>query len=328
MINYSLKYNNKKLLLEKNLLKFSKKDVVIRIRSCGICGSDINILKNGSHRVSDGRVMGHEIVGQILNFDKKNGPKNRNILLGADIPHPDKSDYALGHEIDGGFQKYLVINKNILKKIPHFITQKKINFKIASLCEPIACCLNGFKNMNFKKNKSVIILGAGPIGHLLSIICIFKKAKEVYLFDQNIKKLKLGPIHKKIHKLHLSELKEIQNSNKKFDFGFVACSSGDAQNEILKHMNKNSVVNFFAGIKFKKKSKLIPLNTNLIHYNQIKVLGSHGSTKKDIIESAKLIVNNKLDLKGIVTNSYNIKNYKNAFKDLNKGVSLKAVITP
>ena len=328
MINTSLHIYRNKLILKKKILKFSKADVVIKVKCCGICGSDINILKNGSKRLSEGRVMGHEIAGEILNHDSKKNSKIRNILLGADIPNNNKIDYALGHEIDGGFQKYLVLKKELLKKIPHFVTNKKINFKISSLCEPIACCLNGFKGMNFKKNKSVIIFGAGPIGQLIALLCVFKKAKEVFLIDVSDNKLKLGPKNKKIIKLHAKNLLKLNKDNKRFDYGFVACSSGNAQNEILKYMKKKSIVNYFAGIKYKIKSRLVPINTNLIHYNQIKIIGSHGSTKTDIIESAKLIIDNKLNLNGIVTKSYGIKDFKQAFRDLKMGKSLKAVIIP
>lgn len=326
MINYSLKLSNKELVLDKSKIKFSKNDLIIKIKSCGICGSDINILKNGSFRVKNGTVMGHEISGEIISQNSHS--RKKYIFLGADIPNKQKLDYALGHEIDGGFQKYLVLNNKLFKKIPHFITTKKINFKIASLCEPIACCLNGFKNLNFKKNRSVIIFGAGPIGQLLALICVYKKAKEVFLFDENKKKIELGPQNKIIHKFHTKHLSKILKSEKKFDYGFVACSSMKAQNEILNHMKKNSAVNFFAGIKYKGKSKLTPINTNLIHYNQIKIVGSHGSTRSDIIESAKIIIEDKINLKGIITKSYNIKEFKNAFRDLKNGKVLKAVITP
>lgn len=326
MINTSLNFYKKKLFLKKKLVNFNKSDLVIKVKSCGICGSDLHILKNGSKRVSDGRVMGHEISGQIIDRNK-NKDKIRNVLFGADIPHKYKSNYALGHEIDGGFQKYLSIDKKLFKKIPHFITKKKINFDKASLCEPLACCLNGFKNMNFKKNRNVIIFGAGPIGQLIALLCVYKKAKEVLIIDQNKKRLKLGTKSKKIKKLHTKELSNLLNKNKKFDYGFVACSSSKAQNEILKYMKKNSIVNYFAGIKNKGK-KLVPINTNLIHYNEIKIVGSHGSTKKDVVKSAKLIIEKKINLDGIITKSYNMYNYKKAFSDLKNSKSLKAVIRP
>ena len=325
MINFSLNFKNKKLILKKNLINPTKSDLIIRVKSCGICGSDLNILKNGSHRVSNGRIMGHEISGEILDQNNKKS-KKKNIFLGADIPNKEKKDYAFGHEIDGGFQKYLILKKKFLKKVPHYITTKKIDYKIASLCEPIACCINGFKDMNFKQNKSVIIFGAGPIGQLIAQICIFKKAKEVFLIDQNINRLYLGTKNKKIKKLQNKEFIKIYKGNKKFDYGFVACSSADAQNEILQYMKKKSTVNYFAGIK--NNSRLVPIDTNLIHYNEIKVVGSHGSSKADIIKSAKLIINKKLNLKGIITRSYSINYFKRAFKDLKKGICLKAVITP
>jgi len=72
----------------------------------------------------------NEISGKIVKVPKneKYFKKNSNIVLGADIEDHTKEDFALGHEVDGGFQKFLAIKSNILKKFPHFFTKKKINY--------------------------------------------------------------------------------------------------------------------------------------------------------------------------------------------------------
>ena len=100
------------------------------------------------------------------------------------------------------------------------------------------------------------------------------------------------------------------------------------KNEILSVMKENSTVNYFAGIKSKKKINLVPINTNLIHYKKINIVGSHGSTAKDINQAAKLIINKKINFSDIISQSYYIKNYKQAFNNLRKGNALKVIIKP
>ena len=330
MINTYLKFFNNKLVKGNKYINVleKKSKILIKVKSCGICGSDINILKNGSKRVSNGTIMGHEIAGIIMKFkNNKFVNTNKNVLLGADIPNKKNLDYALGHELDGGFQKYLEISKKNFRNIPHFITSKKINFDYASLCEPLACCLNGFNKINFRKNKTVIIFGAGPIGQLIALICLYNKASKICIVDSNNDKLKIGIKNKKVNKINLKKFKQIKE-NLSFDYGFVACSSGKAQNEILGVMKENSTVNYFAGIKSKKKVNLVPINTNLIHYKKINIVGSHGSTAENINEAAKLIINKKINFNDIITKSYNINKYKEAFNNLKKGKALKVIIRP
>ena len=70
------------------------------------------------------------------------------------------------------------------------------------------------------------------------------------------------------------------------------------------------------------------MDTNIIHYKQLKIVGSHGSTKKNLITAAKLIVNKKINLSKIITNKYSIKNHAAAFKKSRSGDSLKVIINP
>ena len=68
----------------------------------------INKLKKGSNRVKKNTVLGHEISGEIASAEAgKYFRKGQKIILGADIPNKSNRDFAFGHEIDGGFQKYL-----------------------------------------------------------------------------------------------------------------------------------------------------------------------------------------------------------------------------
>ena len=328
--NYSLHYiKPKKLIAKKSNLAFKNKDVVIEVKSCGMCGTDLKIFKNGSKRVKKNRVMGHEIAGKIVIAPKnqKYFNKNYNIVLGADIETEQNKDFALGHEIDGGSQKYLKINSDLLKKIPHFLTRKKINYDVASLTEPLACCLNGLQAINFKKNKNILIFGAGSIGQLISKLCIFYKSKKVFLVDKKTLKLKNSFRHKKLIKLGISKFRN--KIKDKIDYIFVACSSPEAQKNAVEYSDYGTTINFFAGLP--KNNGLDPLskiNTNAIHYKQLRIVGSHGSKKEHVEKAAKLIINKKLNLKKLISKIYKIKDYNIAFKKLATGKLTKIVIKP
>lgn len=333
--NYSLRYiAPRKLIFHNSKLKLKRNDVLIEIKSCGICGSDLKIFNGYNKRVKKKRVIGHEIAGKIINSPKnqKLFQVNSNILLGADIENDLNKDLALGHEIDGGFQKYLKININLLKKTPHYITKKKIDYNLASLAEPLACCLNGIEQISFKPKKNVLIFGAGPIGQLLAKLSLFYGANKVFLTDINKYKLNNGIKDKKITKITFTKLKNKISLNSdiaNIKFIFVACSSLLAQKQAIEFANNDTSINFFAGLKKQNKmDPILPINTNHIHYKQLKIVGSHGSKFRHLRKAGELIIKKKIKINNIISHIFNLKDFKKAFRKLASGNSLKIIIQP
>ena len=71
MNNFALKYKKKNgLELEQEKIdQTNKNEILIKIHSCGICGSDLKILKKGSSRVKKNTVLGHEMSGEIASVE-------------------------------------------------------------------------------------------------------------------------------------------------------------------------------------------------------------------------------------------------------------------
>ena len=336
MNNFALKYKKKNSLeLEQAKIdQTNKNEILIKIHSCGICGSDLKILKKGSNRVKKNTVLGHEISGEIASAGAdKYFRKGQKIILGADIPNKSSKNFAFGHEIDGGFQKYLKVSNNLLRKAPHYLTKSKINHNTACLVEPLACCLNGFEKINFRSDQNVVIFGAGSIGNIIAKLCIYYKSKKIFLIDINNYKLSNGIKGKNIFKFSLKNYKKkifsILKKKNSINYCFVACNSSKAQNEAINIISKNGSINFFSGLMKKNhKDPFVKINTNLIHYKQLKIVGSHGSEKKHIIKAAKLIINRKIILNDIITHIYSLKKIKQAFNIMKTSKCIKIIIKP
>ena len=331
--NISLKYiKPKNLSLNYSKIFPKRDDVIIEIDSCGVCGSDLKMFNNGSIRLKKNRVMGHEIAGTIKSVPTNQTyfKKNSQIALGADIEH--NKNFALGHEIDGGFQKYLKINKNLLIRTPHYISRKKIRSDILTLTEPLACCLNGIEKIDLKSNKNVLIFGSGSIGQLIAKLCLLNKSKKIFLVDKDKFKLTNGIKSPKVIKLNLRTYKKkIKNFLKKnlINYIFVACSSAKAQDDAIDIASNGSSINFFAGLA--KKNMVDPkikINTNRVHYKQLKIVGSHGSEKRHVIEAAKLLINKKIKVDDLITHRFPINKYNLAFKTMKKNKYIKIVLKP
>ena len=119
-------------LITKKLNKPSENDLIVKVKGCYICGSDLKTLKHGNDRVGMNRVMGHEISGTISDIGEqvKGYSIGDNVVLGADFPCLDckmcsNENYdgctkhlALGHELDGGFSEYILFQKIFIEKGP------------------------------------------------------------------------------------------------------------------------------------------------------------------------------------------------------------------
>ena len=170
----------RKFIIKKMYLpKIDDYEIIVKVKNCSICGSDLKIYNNGTERFKLPQITGHEISGKIVKVGNKIkkfkiGDK---ISIGADIDN--RKDLAIGHEIPGGFSEYMILNKLVTTKGPiHKFTN--INYKQASLAEPLGCCLNGFEKSKVKKNKTILIIGGGPIGLILSKLSLLYKPKNLF----------------------------------------------------------------------------------------------------------------------------------------------------
>jgi L-iditol 2-dehydrogenase len=352
MNNLSLTWsakNHLKFINKKINFPIPKENILIKVKSVSICGSDLRILKNGSKRVKSGRTIGHELSGTVYQIgpDVKTFKVGDTVSLGADFPcekcyycENDQSNNcihnsAIGHEKEGGFAKFILLDKDFLSAGPiKKFDNRKISFDEACLAEPLACCLNGFSKVGNVSNKNVLIFGAGSIGNLLCMLALYYKANKVFLADIDQKKLDISKqIHGKnviminIKKKNLK--KTILNKTDKLGCQtiFTACSNISAIKDSFEILSKNSCLNIFGGLPKNQKMKL-NLLPNFFHYNEVTITGSHGSTPKQHINAINLIEKKKIKVKKIISKKFEFKDSLKAFEYAKNSNTIKVVINP
>ena len=70
------------------------------------------------------------------------------------------------------------------------------------------------------------------------------------------------------------------------------------------------------------------IDTNFIHYNEINITGSHGSTHLQHKKALKMIENRVINLKPLITHKYNLKDIKKAYAVSLNGKAIKVSIKP
>jgi 2-desacetyl-2-hydroxyethyl bacteriochlorophyllide A dehydrogenase len=138
-------------------------DVLVKIRACGICGTDALFISMGGIPGHEGGMpLGHEPAGEVIEV----GGDVTGIAVGDHVVINPMA--APGGIIDNGgssgaLSEYLLI-ENAVRGTSLEIIPDHIPFEVAALNEPMAVARHGVNRCQPKPSDKVVIFGAGPIG--------------------------------------------------------------------------------------------------------------------------------------------------------------------
>jgi L-iditol 2-dehydrogenase len=161
-------------------------EILVRVDTCGICGTDLKKIATGSH--SAPRIFGHETSGTVAAVGANVNqfvPGDR-VMVFHHIPCREcyycrnktfaqcetykKVGCTAGFEPSGGgFAEYVQVMDWIVRKGTVRIPDGT-SFEQASFVEPINTCMKGIERMAFLPGETVLVIGQGPIGIMLSVL--------------------------------------------------------------------------------------------------------------------------------------------------------------
>ena len=156
-----------------------KGEILIEMRSCGVCGTDLEKIRG---EAATPPVLGHEVVGEVAEL----GRGVRGIQTGDRVfthHHAPcyecelcrRGEYTMcaefpRHNINpGGFSEYYVVPAWNVSRGAVLPLPDSVSFEEGSFIEPLGCCIRGLSKVNAMNFMSAIIYGAGPVGltHLM-----------------------------------------------------------------------------------------------------------------------------------------------------------------
>lgn len=159
-------------------------EILVRVHTCGICGTDLKKIATGSH--SAPRIFGHETSGVVA----KVGDSVRKFSVGdrvvvfhhipcgkcyycqhktfAQCPTYKKVGCTAGYEPSGGgFAEYVRVMDWIVEKGTVRIPDG-VSFEQACFVEPVNTCIKGIETLRLQTGETVLVIGQGPIGLILA----------------------------------------------------------------------------------------------------------------------------------------------------------------
>ena len=174
-------------------------EVLLRIGSCGICGSDLpRVFTKGTYTFPT--VCGHEFAGTVVALGA-----GADLAIGTAVTvfpllwcgrcqECERGEYArchdydyLGSRSDGGFAEYVVAPQRNCLPLPAGVSLEE-----GALTEPAAVALHAVKRAGLKAGETVAVFGAGPIGLLVAQWARALGAVRVLIFDIATQNLQLA----------------------------------------------------------------------------------------------------------------------------------------
>jgi L-iditol 2-dehydrogenase len=308
--------------------------LLIRVRNCGVCPSDVRSYTGERAGSRFPRTLGHEWCGDVVAL----GPGVTGFQVGDRVV-PDwrvicgQCHYCrrgifnycrnLAHgKVRGGFCEYGVAPVTNVRQIP-----EGLSYRAACFSEPLACCLNGIAKNRIRPGMDVAIVGAGQIG-LMHLQLARLHGGRVIVCD---------PIEARLAKARelgadavvcpgeedaVSRVQE-WSEGRGVDAVVVAVGAPPAIELGLAVAGINATVNLFAGTY---PPATIPLDPNLIHYKQLEVVGSHDFTPHDFTSAVNLLARGAVQVEPLISHVYPLERTEEAFTMVTERQGLKQMV--
>lgn len=169
--------------------------VKVKMKYCGICGSDMGIYLGTHPRAKAPLIFGHEFLGTVEEDGKKFKKGDRVVAYpllscGHCLPCRTGNEHVcntlglIGIDVDGGICEYGYVDEDVMFKVPDGVSDKA-----AAVIEPLAVIVRSIHQAKLQALDTCVVIGAGPIGMITGMMLLHMGAGKVFISDVDDKKL-------------------------------------------------------------------------------------------------------------------------------------------
>jgi len=312
------------------------------VRACAICGSDLRTMTSGPADPST--VYGHECVLEVLEVDRdvrSYSPGDRIIVCPVTCGTCDmclRGAYHLCRRKEqvrttnqGGFAGLVQVGSEAIEggfilKIPDTLGDLE-----ATIVEPLACVLSGSEKTSTGPGKTVAILGAGTVGNLHMQVARMKGSRCLIMIDLLRSRLDANASFGPVALVDASTCDPVETVREMTEHRgagivIVACVSARAQAQAIQMADKQGEVLFFAALPAGSPDATI--NTNLIHYSELKIIGARSASRRYFDLALELIAEGRVNVTPLVTHVLPLDEIARGFELMKSGAAMRVVLVP
>ena len=317
---------------------------LIRVLACSVCGTDIRTYRFGSAKIDDNRIIGHELVGEIVEIAPEFSGEfcvGDRISMAPAIgcgrctscrrKRTNMCDdlTTIGFQYDGGFAEYMAVPDQAFRMGNVYrLPEQWEDISLFAISEPLACAINAQSYLKIQEGETVLIFGSGIIGCMHAELALMSGAGKVFLSEPQQARLEQaaallpGVCFINSSEKNLRDEIMAATGGEGVDVVIVACSVGPAQKEGMSLLAKCGRISLFGGLPGESTGFI---DSNLIHYRELSVYGVHASTPQQNKKAMSLIRDGAIDVSKYI-DRYPLEQVEEAFRAAAAGEIIKAVI--
>mgnify|MGYP001214634700 CR=1 FL=1 len=318
-------------------------EMLVRVETCCICGGDIRNFHTGLRYGVEQQVMGHEISGVVEEVGKnvtRFKPGDR-VAIAPDVSCGEcyyckrglvnlcMNHRMLGTNWPGGFAQYIhlpaeVLSHGFVEHIPD-----SLDFDEAAMAEPASSVIACQENNNVSLGDTVVVIGDGPIGCLHLEVARARGASRTIMVGLN--RLDMAAQFNPDYIINSATQDPVEEVRKLTgglgaDIAICAAPVTSIQEQAVEMVRKRGRVVLFGGVS--KNNPMTTLNSNLIHYNEITVVGSFSYPATGLAKAIDLIAAGKISAKKYVTKRVKLEEIPEGMAWAQEGKALRVAVKP
>jgi L-iditol 2-dehydrogenase len=309
--------------------------VILRVEAVSICGTDVHICAvPPGYIATPNTILGHEFVGTVVEKGAAvdhlevgdRAVVNPNDYCGVctycrkNLPNQCENINALGIHVDGGFAKYCRVSGKVVYRI-----SKDVPVEQAACAEPMACVINGTKKVSVKPGDTTVVIGAGPIGLIMSMMFKASGAGKVVVAEmapyrlEHARKLNIG----RVVDVTKENLKAVVTEETGIGADVVADVTGSQLATAIDCARKGGRVLVF-GVNTKAIAQFHQCD---VTFKELQVLGTW-LANATFPEAVRVLESGLLDIGGLITQSVPLTDIHKGLETLAKGEAVKIIVKP
>lgn len=318
--------------------ELSSREILVKVRYAGICGSDMMIYGGKHPRAVPPRVLGHEVFGSVAEIGKAVDPlwkKGARVaiypLISCGRCNACKEGNAyvceklglIGIDRDGGFASYVKALPEQLVAVPDEVYDDQ-----AAVIEPLSVTVHAVRNSGFRPGDTALVTGGGPIGNLLAQVLRASGAREVVVSEvkpfrralaARMNFLTMDPTEK-----NPQEAFQQLTGERFVDHVFEASGQAPAYRDAIQCCKVRGEINF---IGIPKRSPEVDI-LGLV-FKEIRTSSARVYTLQDYLGAIALLVRRSVDAAAVVTDRLPLSDARLAFERMLIAENcLKILLTP
>jgi len=320
-------------------------EIRVRVDACAVCGTDLKAYVHGNPRIKPPQIIGHEFTGLVETVGEQvDGlSTGQRVVMATSIscgecfycargwPNLCTAVAPMGFAYPGGMAEFVTIPARALQHGHVIKVPESVNAEHAALAEPLSCTVNAAEICGIETGDTVVLVGAGPMGIMNACTARQFGAEAIILAEINETRLKqaetfgfdalVNPATADLRQIVMDKTDGIGA-----DIVIVAAPAARPQEQALDVVRKRGTLCLFASLPV--GGSMLSLDSRIIHYGEIRVVGTSDSTPRHVSKAVDLIAGGSFPAEKLATHVLGLDDVAKAFELMQSGESLRVVLRP